>query len=113
MSAERGANDRRIYSLCSSSRSRIRDRQRSCIPNGSGGWLSVLGNQEVQGDDVLSLSVKKVGWVLDILKACKDESASLDKKNESTKNLHTRICSAHHILNQILEAEYKRRENSK
>jgi hypothetical protein len=72
-----------------------------------------LGGQKIQGDDVLSLSVKKVGWVLDILKACKDESALLDKKNESTKSLHTRICSAHHILNQILEAEYKRRENSK
>lgn len=58
----------------------------------------------------MSLSIDRVGWVLDILKACKDESALLDRKTEQLKNLHTRICSAHHILSE--EVKRKTKENS-
>jgi hypothetical protein len=70
-----------------------------------------LGYKEVQGDDVLSLSVKRVGWVLEILKACKKESSSMERKCEQMKTLHTRICSAHHILGE--EMERKSKENLK
>jgi len=111
MSAERGASDGGytfIRSGCGHSvgNSRLINLHYvSCC-----GFL-VLGSQKIQGDDVLSLSVKRVGWVLDILKACKDESAQLDRKIEQLKNLHTRICSAHHILNE--EMQRKSKENSK